>query len=88
MTMMIEPNPVTPDRKTGMFVGNLHWGTKDGKVNLQAYPLKLIVVWCLVRSSVDKVGAPHRGGCFRVGGAGILPAMLRLVRTSRLAPFR
>ena len=42
--MMIEPNPVTPDRKTGMFVGNLHWVTKDGAVNLQAYPLKLIVV--------------------------------------------
>ncbi len=44
MTMMIEPNPVTPDKKMGMFVGNLHWVKEDGAVNLQAYPLKLIVV--------------------------------------------
>jgi Xaa-Pro aminopeptidase len=44
MTMMIEPNPVTPDRKMGMFAGNLHWVTDKGAVNLQAYPLKLVVV--------------------------------------------
>lgn len=44
MTMMIEPNPVTPDKKMGMFVGNLHLVTKDDAINLQKHPLKLIVV--------------------------------------------
>ena len=44
MTLMIEPNPVTPDGKQGMFFGNLHWITPSGAENLQKFPSKLIVV--------------------------------------------
>ncbi len=44
MTVMIEPNPVSPDQKRGIFLGNLHVITEDGARNLQQYPTTFTVV--------------------------------------------
>jgi Xaa-Pro aminopeptidase len=42
--IMVEPNPVTPDLKRGLFLGALHVVTKDGGYNLHKHPLDFVVV--------------------------------------------
>jgi len=44
MTVMIEPNPVAPDQRHGIFLGNLHVITPDGARNLQRFPTEFIAV--------------------------------------------
>ncbi len=44
MTVMIEPNPVSPDQRHGIFLGNLHVITETGARNLQRFPTEFVVV--------------------------------------------
>lgn len=44
MTVMIEPNPVSPDQTHGIFLGNLHVITESGARNLQKYPVTFACV--------------------------------------------
>lgn len=44
MTVMVEPNPVTPDGKRGMFLGSLHAITDSGARCLQKYPVEFIAI--------------------------------------------
>ncbi|HEU5422937.1 MAG TPA: M24 family metallopeptidase [Nitrolancea sp.] len=42
MMIMIEPNPTTPDKKRGIFLGALHVVTPEGGRNLHKYPLAFV----------------------------------------------
>jgi Xaa-Pro dipeptidase len=44
MLIVIEPNPVTPDQKKGLFLGAMHIVTKDGGYNLHKHPLDFAMV--------------------------------------------
>ncbi|MBI2881215.1 MAG: aminopeptidase P family protein [Candidatus Tectomicrobia bacterium] len=44
MCLMIEPNPITPDEKHGVFFGDVHVLEKTGLRPLQKYPRKFVVV--------------------------------------------
>ena len=44
MLIMVEPNPATPDKKKGLFVGAMHVVTKEGGYNLHKHPLDFAVV--------------------------------------------
>lgn len=42
--IMIEPNPCTPDRKKGVFLGSLQVVTENGGRSLQKYPMEFVQV--------------------------------------------
>jgi Xaa-Pro aminopeptidase len=44
MTVMLEPNPITPDGNLGLFLGRTYIITEDGQEQVTNYPLELIVV--------------------------------------------
>jgi len=44
MTLMLEPNPITPDGNFGIFLGHPYAITQDGNRRLTSYPLELTVV--------------------------------------------
>ncbi len=43
MTIVVQPNPITPDERMGLQVGSLTRVTKDGAVSLQKFPMKFII---------------------------------------------
>lgn len=44
MTVMLEPNPITPDGNLGLFLGRTFIITEDGNEAVTKYPLELIMV--------------------------------------------
>jgi hypothetical protein len=44
MTVMLEPNPITPDGNLGLFVGRTYIITENGHERVTKYPLELVVV--------------------------------------------
>jgi Xaa-Pro dipeptidase len=44
MTVMLEPNPVTPDGNLGLFLGRTYIITEDDREQVTNYPLELIIV--------------------------------------------
>lgn len=44
MTVMLEPNPITPDGNLGIFLGQTYIITEDGHERVTKYPLELTVV--------------------------------------------
>jgi Xaa-Pro aminopeptidase len=44
MTVMLEPNPITPDGNLGLFVGRTYIITENGHERVTKYPVDLVVV--------------------------------------------
>jgi len=44
MCLMIEPNPITPDEKYGVFFGDVHVLEREGLRPLQKFPREFVVV--------------------------------------------